>query len=73
MYTIEKNIPFVRTAKYKPSKYPCAIMKVGESFFVEKGKIETISSSIFRYNRILAPNKFAVRAFKNGVRVWRVA
>ena len=73
MYIIEKNIPFVRTVKFKPSKYPCATMEVGESFFVEKGKLGTISASIYRYNRLLAPDKFAVRTVKNGVRVWRVA
>ena len=70
---IDKNIPMPNSGKknVERSKYPFSRMKVGDSFFAPC-KMWTISASVGKYNKALAPKRFSARSIDGGVRVWRV-
>jgi len=65
---IEKRVAIPES---KP-KYPYDEMKVGDSFFVEGGNIQTIANSNWRKGKLLGM-KFISRRVDDGVRVWRTA
>ena len=70
MFQIEKGIPMPEKRSYE-KKYPCSVMDVGDSFFVEskdKKEMSRISSSFATYK----PKKFAARSVEGGIRVWRI-
>jgi len=53
-------------------KYPYEDMKIGDSFFVKGGNIQTIANSNWRKGKALGM-KFISRRVDDGVRVWRTA
>jgi len=55
------------------SKYPFAIMEVGDSFAVPSDvKPQTVRSAIGAFNKTNKITKFAVREMDGGTRVWRI-
>lgn len=75
-YKIESGIPFPGNKRTVRSKYPWRFMKVGQSFFVPNGNMNTIASHVWNVNKQLAPAKFKCRKVVEkqieGLRVWRV-
>jgi hypothetical protein len=73
MIEIEKAVPIPPKCNVK-TKYPCAAMEIGDSFFVpmEDKKRNAFCSSISLRVRSLRPKVFTARAVAGGVRVWRV-
>ena len=79
VYEIEKNVPIPKPQVVgRPSKYPFEKMDVGDSFFVENQKHESVYklsvtiSQATRRSR-LKGKRFTVRQLDGGVRVWRTA
>lgn len=66
---IEKDIPLPPVRRKRESKYPFAVMEVGDSIFVP---LET-AQFVGGYTANLKPKKFASRQVDGGVRVWRIA
>jgi hypothetical protein len=69
-FKIESDVP-VPVGNTR-SKYPWAEMKVGDSFFVEHGSQNVLSTSGRQYGKFHG-GKFSTRREGNGVRVWRIA
>ena len=70
MYEIDKNVPlppFTRGARF-----PYEQLEVGDSFYVEGGKLSSICNSNYRVGKRLQA-KFTARQEDSGVRVWRVS
>jgi hypothetical protein len=73
MMKIDKKIPMPENigVSGKP-RYPWAEMKVGDSFFTTNAKEISLVQSCSRQSKLMNPKKFACRAEKDGVRVWRI-
>ena len=69
-YKIDKSVPIPEVAHTKPSKYPFADMKSGDSFFVKGGVSKRFTSG----NSWAKTHggKFIVRTVTGGIRVWRI-
>jgi hypothetical protein len=65
---IDKNIAL--PPEKKNNNYPYKQMKVGDSFFIQDGKISVICNSNYRMSKQLS-QKFTARKEGEGVRVWR--
>ena len=72
-YEIDKGIPIPPPASRRRCKYPFAVMKVGDSFFVPGGKRSTIRSAVHTRRKAHPNERWVVRTKDNGVRVWRAA
>jgi uncharacterized protein (DUF2249 family) len=65
---IEKGIPLP-----SKSKYPWDEMEAGDSFFVkEKRERGKLASACHMRNKKFPPQKYIVRNFEDGLRVWRI-
>jgi len=53
-------------------RYPYKVMEVGDSFFVDGGKLQVVCNNNYRTGKKLE-RKFIARCEKEGVRVWRTA
>ena len=73
-YVIEKGIPTpeLRALAVRRTKYPFAKMKIGDSFFVPNGKVNTISVSVATFHKNNKPKRFTCRTVEGGIRVWRI-
>jgi len=75
MFEIDFNVP-IPSPKAVVTKYPFAIMKIGDSFFVPNKTASEVSPHFARARRRLPGTKFACRTVVEngvkGVRVWRV-
>lgn len=82
MYPIEKGVPVVakRAPRRGPrSKYPLAVMRAGDSFFVPAAKTaaprtaRALSVAVSQYKKKAGGTvQFTLRTVANGVRVWRI-
>lgn len=73
MIEIEKGVPMPADAGQGPSKYPWALMEIGDSFFVPNGdRVATVRQQAAKKGGQLG-RKFTVSAKgqNGGVRVWR--
>jgi hypothetical protein len=52
-------------------RYPYKVMEVGDSFFVDGGRLQVVCNNNYRTGKKLE-RKFIARCEKEGVRVWRV-
>ena len=52
--------------------FPFEVMEVGDSFFVDGGKLQVVCNNNYRTGKKL-DRKFIARCEKEGVRVWRTA
>ena len=52
-------------------RYPYKVMDVGDSFFVDGGKLQVVCNNNYRTGKKL-DRKFIARCEEGGVRVWRV-
>lgn len=71
---IEKNVPIPETRGYKPSLFTTTLskMNVGDSFFTEV-HAETVRKAIHRWIFWHKKReKFTVRKYDDGSRVWRI-
>lgn len=64
---VEKHIPLPAERK----RYPYASMDIGDSFFVQAGKMQVVCNANYRASKKLG-FKFIARCEPEGVRVWRV-
>jgi hypothetical protein len=53
-------------------EYPYRDMDVGDSFYVDDGKITVMCNNNYRLGKVLN-RKFIARVENGGVRVWRIA
>ena len=53
-------------------RYPYKVMEVGDSFFVDGGKLQVVCNNNYRTGKKLE-RKFIARCEERGVRVWRVS
>jgi len=67
---IDKDVPLPKVGK-RNHLYPYRDMEIGDSFFVEGAKIETILNANWRWGVRLI-RKFIARQEEGGVRVWRL-
>lgn len=65
---VEKSVPVPSGKK----RYPYKEMEVGDSFFVDSGKIQTVCNANYRASKRLGMT-FMARKEGEGVRVWRTA
>jgi len=65
---IEKDIDL--PAERTRHSYPYREMDIGDSFFVEGGKITVMCNNNYRMSKLLS-KKFIARVEGKGVRVWR--
>ena len=74
-FVLETNIPVPgRKGGRTGSKYPFAVMDVGQSFLVGSDvKASTVRSAVGAFIKTNKDRKFVVRETPEGVRVWRVA
>lgn len=73
MYTIDRNIPIPAHAgtRGRPSIYPWADMKPGDSFLVrDKAKFDSVRVNACKRSK--GKVRFTSSLTKQGVRVWRV-
>ena len=70
MYTIEKNVPIPEN-RGRLSKYPFGEMELGDSFVVEKEKMNTIRTNCSTYGKS-HKKKFVVRKDGDKIRCWRI-
>ena len=71
-FVVEHNIPVpTSSGKGRPSKYPWAVMKVGDSFFVPGIKTVQIAGVAQSQARNHG-TKWTTRAVNGGARVWRI-
>jgi hypothetical protein len=68
-FKIESDVPV--PDERRRFKYPWSEMKVGDSFFVENGSQNVLSTAGRQYGRFHG-GKFSTRKEGNGVRVWRI-
>lgn len=74
-FVLETGVPIPkRTAGRHGSKYPFAVMEVGQSFLIEGDvKAATVRSAVGAFSkRNPDSGKFAVRGTDGGLRVWRI-
>jgi len=64
---VEKSIPLPEGKK----RYPYASMDIGDSFFVDAGKLQVVCNANYRASKRLGM-QFIARKEVDGVRVWRV-
>jgi len=65
---IEKNV--VLPKERNKNKYPYLEMEIGDSFFVENGKLSLICNLNYRMFKLHA-KRYIARSEDTGVRVWR--
>jgi hypothetical protein len=72
MIVIDKDVPLTKQTARK-SKYPFAIMVVGDSFVapLKPASLRSVANSFAKTQGDTV--KFAVRAEGEGARIWRVA
>ncbi len=74
-YKIEKGIKIPEIKQ--GTKYPIALLKVGQSFFVEAprnqiyGVLKNILARAY-YHKLKTKKEFVTRIYDNGIRMWRV-
>ena len=66
---IEKDVPL--PASVEKNSYPYRNMEIGDSFYVEGIKLNTMLNTNWRWSRKLDRN-FIARKEGDGIRVWRV-
>jgi hypothetical protein len=68
------NLEISRDVPVPPDKrrYPYRVMEVGDSFFVEGGKLQVVCNNNYRTGKKLE-RKFIARREEGGVRVWRTS
>lgn len=78
-YKIEKGIPIDNKYNARPSKFPFAKMKIGDSFLIPKHMDEFkkhmggVYSHLATYNSKAAHKiRIACRMTSDGLRVWRI-
>lgn len=74
IYEITKEHPIPDdSGVHGRTKYPFAIMEVGDSFFVprEKAGVNTVDSARRKASRHLR-RKFTLRTLPEGIRIWRI-
>lgn len=69
MYAIEKGIEM---PEGRNRKYPFKEMEVGDSFFVDEGRKDSLQAMCSQYGKKYG-RKFCALAWQTGVRVWRAA
>ena len=69
-----EDIPVASKRGRKPgeSKYPIALLEIGQSFFVPNGNGRSLQSLVWRTGKRLG-RKFAVETVAEGIRVGRTA
>ena len=67
---IDKNIELPK--ERVRHEYPYRDMDVGDSFYVDDGKINVMCNNNYRMGKVLGC-KFIARVEDGGVRVWRIA
>ena len=67
------NLEISKDVPVPPDKrrYPYRVMEVGDSFFVEGGKLQVVCNNNYRTGKKL-DKKFIARREDLGVRLWRV-
>ena len=65
---VEKSVPLPEAKK----RYPYASMDIGDSFFVDAGKLQVVCNANYRASKRLGM-QFIARKEVEGVRVWRVS
>ena len=65
---VEKLVPLPEGKK----RYPYKEMDVGDSFFVDAGKLQVVCNANYRASKRLGM-QFIARKEVEGVRVWRVS
>ena len=65
---VSKDVPLPEPKR----RYPYGVMDVGESFFVNGGKLQVVCNANYRAGKRL-DRKFIARCEESGVRVWRVS
>jgi hypothetical protein len=63
---VDKTVPLPEGKK----RYPYASMEVGDSFFVDSGKLQVVCNANYRASKRLGM-QFIARKEPEGVRVWR--
>jgi len=63
---VDKTVPVPEGKK----RYPYASMEVGDSFFVDSGKLQVVCNANYRASKRLGM-QFIARKEPEGVRVWR--
>jgi len=66
------NVEIVKGIKLPDprKRYPYSKMDVGDSFFVENGKLQLVCNYNYRASKRLG-HKFIARQEETGIRVWR--
>jgi hypothetical protein len=64
---INKDVPLPVDKR----RYPYGVMEIGDSFFVDGGKLQLVCNNNYRSGKRLN-RKFIARREQEGVRVWRV-
>ena len=64
---ISKDVPLPVDKR----RYPYKVMEVGDSFFVDGGKLQVVCNNNYRTGKKLE-RKFIARCEEGGVRVWRI-
>ena len=72
MIKIEKGIPIPKKGTGRPTKYPLALMEVGDCFFVELSWLRRIQAAAYGYSKLYGV-KFTVRKTADMVGCWRVS
>ena len=70
-YEIIKGMPPPLTRK-SGSKYPLAMLAVGESFAVESALRGAVTQAAYRHMRSNKTTRFTIRKCPEGYRVWRI-
>ena len=65
---VEKSVPLPAGKK----RYPYSSMDIGDSFFVDSGKLQVVCNANYRASKRLGM-QFIARKEAQGVRVWRVS
>lgn len=71
MIKIDKDIPIPEIIKGRKSKYPINEMEVGDSFFIEGGKVSITSSLNQKLSRV-GKKRLVGKIEGTGLRIWRI-
>lgn len=69
-FPTEKDVPIPQIS-HKDVKYPWRVLEIGDSFFIENGKMSSIAGSKDWAQKQLR-RKFTARTVEGGIRVWRI-
>lgn len=75
MFEIERGVPVPkRNQSRRESKYPCAEMEIGDSFFIPAGQVKAPAAYAVAVsaNKRFPERKFVPRTVEGGMRIWRV-